>query len=145
MHELPDLHIEATDFESDRELLFAIRNAVFIIEQSVPIEIEMDGQDPLARHVLAYVDGRPVGTGRITPDGRIGRMAVLREARGKGVGTAILMSLLEIAREMAFDQVGLSAQCQAIPFYSRLGFAATGPVYQEAGIDHRWMERALDP
>jgi predicted GNAT family N-acyltransferase len=141
---LADLRIEATEFESDRELIFAIRTAVFVLEQSVPVDIEIDGQDPLARHVLAYLDGRPVGTGRILPDGRIGRMAVLREARGQGVGTAMLARLLEIARDLAIDQVCLSAQCEAVPFYTRLGFTATGPVYREAGIDHRWMERALD-
>lgn len=141
---MANIGIELTDFDADREPIFAIRTAVFIIEQSVPVHIEIDGQDPLARHVLAYLDGRPVGTGRILPDGRIGRMAVLREARGQGVGTAMLTRLLEIARDLAIDQVCLSAQCEAIPFYRRLGFTATGPVYQEAGIDHRWMERALD-
>lgn len=141
---MANISIEVSDFDADRELIFAIRTAVFIIEQSVPADIEIDGQDPLARHVLAYLDGRPVGTGRILPDGRIGRMAVLRAARGQGVGTAMLARLLEMARDLAIDQVCLSAQCEAIPFYSRLGFTATGPVYQEAGIDHRWMERAMD-
>ncbi len=126
-------------------MIFAIRRTVFIIEQSVPEEIEIDGQDPAAQHVLAYLDDRPVGTGRITPEGRIGRMAVLREARGQGVGTAMLEHLLDIARGLAVDKVCLSAQCPAVPFYARFGFSPTGAVYQEAGIDHRWMERALVP
>ena len=77
------IRIEPTDFSTDREAIYAIRRTVFIIEQAVPEEIEIDGLDPVARHVLAYLDGNPVGTGRITPDGRIGRMAVLAECRAQ--------------------------------------------------------------
>ena len=131
--------ITTVSFEAEREAIYEIRKTVFIIEQAVPEEIEIDEHDSDARHVLAYVDGRAVGTGRITSDGRIGRMAVLAEYRGRGVGRAILDALIAIGCRAITPELFLSAQCHAIPFYERSGFVAEGPVYQEAGIDHRHM------
>lgn len=136
------IRIEQTDFEKERDAIYAIREDVFIIEQAVPEEIEIDEHDPVARHVLAYVDGRAVGTGRITAEGRIGRMAVLAEYRGRGVGRAILDALIDIGSARGAQRLFLSAQCHAIPFYEKAGFVADGPVYDEAGIDHRRMELA---
>ena len=136
---MTDIQIKSVSFETDRDAIYAIRKTVFIIEQAVPEEIEIDEHDPEARHVLAYMDGRPVGTGRITSDGRIGRMAVLGEYRGQGVGRAILDTLIEIGCRAIMPQLFLSAQCQAIPFYEQSGFVVAGPVYEEAGIDHRHM------
>lgn len=136
------IRIEPTDFSTDREAIYAIRRTVFIIEQAVPEEIEIDDLDPVACHVLAYLDGKPVGTGRITPDGRIGRMAVLAECRGCGVGRAILDALIDIGRRSDAPRLYLSAQCHAIPFYEKSGFVAEGPVYLDAGIEHRHMVRA---
>jgi predicted GNAT family N-acyltransferase len=138
---LADTEILTTGFAENRELIFGIRKAVFVIEQSVPEEIEMDDLDAVAQHVLAFVDGTAVGTGRITAEGRIGRMAVLREYRGRGVGRDILLALVEIGRSYHIDRLCLSAQCHAIPFYERMGFVAQGGVYEEAGIPHRWMEQ----
>jgi predicted GNAT family N-acyltransferase len=138
-----DIRIEPASFANDETTIYAIRKAVFIVEQAVPEEIEIDEYDAVARHVLAFVADRPVGTGRITDDGKIGRMAVLQDFRGGGVGREILRALIELARENSLDRVGLSAQCHAIPFYEKLGFVAEGPVYDDAGIDHRWMERRL--
>jgi len=135
--------VTRTSYQDSRADIFAIRNRVFVIEQSVPMEIEIDALDPVARHVLARVDERPVGTGRITAEGKIGRMAVLKEFRGRGVGAAILGELVQMAGEYGLEEVCLSAQCHAIPFYERFGFQAQGPVYAEAGIDHRWMTRLL--
>ncbi len=145
---MPEVILIRTSYDESGASIFAIRNQVFVIEQSVPLEIEIDELDPVARHVLAYLDRPggdcgPAGTGRITIDGKIGRMAVLSEFRGQGVGAAILDGLIRIAIEDGLDTVSLSAQCHAIAFYERFGFVAEGPVYQEAGIDHRWMTRSL--
>jgi predicted GNAT family N-acyltransferase len=135
-----EIDVVTTSFAENRELISGIRKTVFVIEQSVPEEIEMDGHDADARHVLAFLDGTPVGTGRITAEGRIGRMAVLRAARGLGVGREILLALMSIGRGYPVDRLCLSAQCHAIPFYERMGFVAQGDIYEEAGIPHRWME-----
>jgi len=132
-----------TSFAENRELIFGIRKTVFVVEQSVPEDIELDELDPDAQHVLAFIDGVPVGTGRITSQGRIGRMAVLSEYRGHGVGREILLALVEMGRNFGIDRLCLSAQCHAIPFYERMGFVAQGDIYEEAGIPHRWMEQPL--
>jgi len=136
-----EIDIVNTSFAENRELIFNIRNTVFVVEQSVPEEIEMDDLDADAQHVLAFLDGIPVGTGRITAAGRIGRMAVLGECRGRGVGREILIALMHIGRGYPVDRLCLSAQCHAIRFYERMGFVAQGDIYEEAGIPHRWMER----
>ncbi len=131
--------IRAASFAVDVELIYAIRKAVFIDEQGVPAELEMDELDPVCRHVLAWQDDSVVGTGRIAPDGRIGRMAVAAQCRGQGIGHGILMKLLRIGREMGIEHFYLSAQCRAIPFYEKTGFVASGPIYEDAGIEHRDM------
>jgi predicted GNAT family N-acyltransferase len=131
--------IRTTSFAVDAELIYSIREIVFINEQRVPADIEIDEFDPVCQHVLAWRDDVAVGTGRITPDGRIGRMAVIAEYRGQGIGRAILTALMQLGRDMGVDRLYLSAQCQAIPFYEQAGFAASGPVYDDAGIDHRLM------
>jgi len=141
------LRIVRADFRENGDLIFGIRKAVFVIEQSIPEEIEMDDLDDEAQHVLAFLDDDAIGTGRIAVDGRIGRigrMAVLREYRRRGVGRKILSELVEIGRVLGSDRLCLSAQCQAIPFYERMGFVAEGLIYKEAGIDHQWMVSALD-
>lgn len=138
---MAEIQVVPTSYSENRELIFGIRKAVFVIEQSVPEEIEMDDHDADAQHVLALLDGKPVGTGRITAEGRIGRMAVLRESRGLGVGREILLALMGMGRGYPVDQLCLSAQCHAIRFYERMGFVARGDIYEEAGIPHRWMER----
>lgn len=121
-----------------------IRFAVFVEEQRVPPEIEIDAQDPLSLHALAIdASGTAVATGRLLPDGHIGRMAVLQPARGSGVGTAVLRALMEAARARGHHEVVLSAQTHAVPFYARIGFAAEGEVYDDAGIPHIDMRRAL--
>jgi predicted GNAT family N-acyltransferase len=110
----------------------------------VPAEIEIDAQDPLSLHALALdASGTAVATGRLLPDGHIGRMAVLPSARGSGVGTAVLRALMEAARARGDREVVLSAQTHAVPFYARIGFATEGEVYDDAGIPHIDMRRAL--
>ena len=122
----------------------AIRHTVFVDEQRVPRELELDEWDARSRHALARDGaGRAVGTGRLLPDGHIGRMAVLAEARALGVGSALLRALMDEARRTGHAFVELSAQTHACAFYQRHGFAAYGPVYDDAGIPHVAMRRAL--
>ena len=102
--------------------------------------MELDEHDPQCVHALAYAaDGTVVGTGRLLPDGHIGRMAVLKARRGQGIGGAILESLVAVARERGDAEIVLSAQTHAIGFYCRHGFAVEGDVYPDAGIPHQDM------
>ncbi len=125
----------------------AIRIEVFVDEQHVPAEEELDDLDAVSVHVLARVDGEPVGTGRLIPvddgHGKIGRMAVRSAFRGRGVGAAIMERLMDAARERGMQSLSLSAQLHALGFYERFGFVAHGDVFHEAGIEHREMERAI--
>jgi len=122
----------------------AIRTEVFVVEQGVAQDIELDEWDERCEHAIAYdASGAAVGTGRLLPDGHVGRMAVLREARGKGVGGDIMRALLERAREHGMRRIELSAQVHAVGFYERYGFAAYGEEYVEAGIAHVRMMREL--
>ena len=138
------LRIEILHWAAARAEASRIRLKVFVEEQRVPREIEMDEKDAVCVHALAYAQGRVVGTGRLLPDGHIGRMAVLRENRAQGVGGAILERLVEEARRRGMRQVVLSAQTHALGFYRGHGFAEEGEVFEEAGIPHQEMRRALN-
>lgn len=128
-----------------------IRHDVFIVEQQVPPEEEYDLADETAFHVAAYrEDGTPVGTGRLLvvdtdPPGtaRIGRMAVLKNARGLGAGDALMRALIAEAGNRAREHLIINSQTHAIPFYQRHGFRATGQEFIEAGIPHKRMERSI--
>ena len=121
-----------------------IREKVFVEEQGVPVEMELDEFDPQSRHVLALgPDGAAIGTGRLLPDGHIGRLAVLPEWRGKGVGQALMDKLLDEATEVGQHQLALHAQCQATDFYRAFGFAPVGDTFMEAGIPHLLMTRTI--
>ena len=136
--------VEAIDYASGLEELRAVRETVFVQEQQVPIEEEWDALDPLCRHVIARDQNRlPIGTGRLTPERRIGRMAVLTEWRGQGVGEAMLAALIEQARNLGWPTVSLNAQVSAEDFYARHGFIPHGERFYEAGIEHQSMRRAL--
>jgi len=139
------ISIEQVDWHARQQDLLAIRHAVFVTEQGVPLELERDEYDPVALHLLATDEatGEPVATARLLPDGHIGRMAVLRPWRNRGIGSALLRRLLEVERTRGHARVVLSAQCHAEPFYQRLGFRPQGEIYQEAGIDHREMSLPL--
>jgi predicted GNAT family N-acyltransferase len=140
----PDLSIRMLPWIEARGDASAIREAVFVAEQGVPPEIELDEWDERCDHALAIdAGGRAVGTGRLLPDGHIGRMAVLREHRGRGVGAAILEALIERARQRGMRRVVLNAQTHAAGFYARFGFAASGDEFLEAGIPHLEMARDL--
>ena len=138
-----NLRVAAADWARDRAALAAIRRAVFIAEQGVPEALEWDGFDAVSRHFLATVDGAPVGCARLLPDGHLGRMAVLPAWRGRGIGRALLDAALAAARGAGMERVALSAQTHAAGFYARAGFVAEGAVYEEAGIPHVAMVRAL--
>jgi predicted GNAT family N-acyltransferase len=125
-----------------------IREHVFVAEQGVPAEMELDEFDPAAQHVVARLkDGRCMGTARLIADtagtARIGRMAVLAEWRGRGVGAALLWRLFECAASAGLHGLVLSAQIQAMPFYRRYGFTEEGSEYLDAGIRHMTMRRKL--
>lgn len=139
-------HVEPASWAHDRAELRAVRDEVFIQEQRVPVEEEWDELDPACDHVLARDDrGRAIGTGRLTPERKIGRMAVLADWRGHGVGAAMLQTLIDRARERGWAEVSLHAQVSAIGFYERHGFAVSGAQFTEAGIEHRPMRRTLEP
>ena len=115
----------------------AIRFEVFVDEQKVPAEIELDEMDAVCLHAVAYDnDGHAIGTGRLLPDGHIGRMAVRKAGRGTGIGGAILQQLMDKARERGDAAVVLNAQTVAAPFYARHGFVQQGAEFAEAGIAH---------
>lgn len=136
--------IEAARWPADRPALQLIRETVFVQEQGVPLALEWDEHDATASHLLARdATGQPIGTGRLLPDGHIGRMAVLTEWRGRGVGSALLRRLLETARQQGQTQLALNAQCSAVPFYQHFGFVAEGPIFDDAGIPHRRMRLGL--
>jgi predicted GNAT family N-acyltransferase len=137
------LNIELLDWPAAQAEAKRIRFSVFVEEQGVPPELEMDEMDAQCVHALAYSDGRAIGTGRLLPDGHIGRMAVLKEWRGRGAGKALLRRLVGAARARGDKEVLLSAQVHALGFYRAEGFEPQGDVYEEAGIPHQAMRMPL--
>ena len=131
------------DYKSHTEDICAIRYEVFVDEQNVSEALEIDGLDGEAKHVLAFVDGVPIGTGRILNDGHIGRIAVLKNYRGHGIGKLIMKELIKWAQDKSLEKVWLSSQWHAHSFYIDLGFVCVGEIYIEAGIDHIKMYRTL--
>lgn len=142
--ELDGLRVRTGSWDELCEPCSALRREVFVEEQQVPAEIEIDGRDPDCTHALATLSGEPVGTGRLLPDGRIGRLAVRAQVRGRGVGAALLALLVEEARERGFATVALNAQVGALGFYEGFGFLPVGEEFVEAGIRHQRMELRLD-
>jgi predicted GNAT family N-acyltransferase len=121
-----------------------VRRAVFVVEQGVPEALEFDAADLSSLHALAEdAAGTPIGCARLLSDGHIGRVAVLAQWRGRGVGRALMRSLIEEAAARGNAAVIVNAQVQAMPFYARDGFVATGEAFLEAGIAHRVMTRKL--
>ncbi|MFF4499251.1 GNAT family N-acetyltransferase [Streptomyces sp. NPDC001401] len=151
--------VRVAEDPADREACFAVRKEVFVGEQGVPEDLEYDAYDAVAVHVLAVrEDGVPLGTGRLLYGeaaaakvdgdltvGSLGRLAVAQEARGLGIGVALVRAIEDAARARGLAAVDLHAQTHALGFYERLGYEAYGPEYPEAGIPHRAMRRALQP
>ncbi len=127
----------------DLPAVFALRHEVFVVGQDVPADLEHDELDGVSDHVVAGLDRMVVGTGRLLPDGTIGRMAVAAQSRGRGVGARVLARLEERARERGLTAVELHAQLHARAFYERAGYAAFGEPYLEAGIEHVSMRKVL--
>ena len=126
---------------------YLIREKVFIEEQGVPEDMELDDFDPTSKHALAYEGRLCVGTGRLvhlnSHHAQIGRMAVLSAFRNRGIGKAILSRLIALAKAEGVLTLILHSQVSAIPFYAKMGFIAEGPIYDEAGIPHRNMILSL--
>jgi predicted GNAT family N-acyltransferase len=139
----PRVELRVGDWPTLREDAALVRRAVFIAEQGIPEAEEWDEHDPASVHAVAYVDGRPAGTGRLLPDARIGRMAVLAEHRRAGLASLVLARLVEIAHERGERELHLSAQAYVRELYARHGFVEYGPVYDDAGIPHQMMRRRL--
>jgi len=141
---LQDLFIREADWLNDGKELSKIRHLVFIVEQEVPREEEWDGRDKESWHWLASNSLQlNIGTCRLLPGGQIGRMAVIKEYRGFGVGTGLLKAAVIKAADLGFDKVYLHAQTHALEFYERLGFTKTGKEFLEAGIPHFYMTQDL--
>ena len=141
---MADVEIRIVDWASYREALSSIRYTVFVEEQGVPVELELDGEDASARHAAAFSDdGRLVGTGRMLASGKIGRMAVSQSMRRQGIGRALLDALVAEAKRLKLEEVSLGAQLPAVAFYERAGFKAYGDIFLDAGIDHKMMRLVL--
>lgn len=131
-------------WEKAQPIAAPIRFAIFVGEQNVPPGIELDDMDEKSLHAIAFDEaGKAIGTGRLLPEGKIGRMAVVKEWRRRGVGADLLEALIAEARRRGLPEVKLSAQLQAAEFYRAHGFVAEGKVYKEAGILHQSMRRQL--
>ncbi len=133
------IKVESTDWQVDKEPLAKLRSQVFVDEQNVPPELEIDGLDGECKHVKASVDGRVIGTGRLLPNGFIGRMCVHKDYRQYGIGSLLLKNLVDQAFEAEYVQTALNSQCSAIPFYEKNGFVIDSEEFMDAGIPHRRM------
>ena len=131
------------DWKVHRDELSAVRYEVFVIGQNVPVELEVEEADFNYTHILALADGKPVGTARLTTDGHIGRVAVLKEYRKYGIGKEMMKQIEEVAFEMGFSLLELNSQVHAVPFYEKLGYEVYGEVFLDAGIKHRHMKKSL--
>lgn len=138
-----DLSMQVCSWATHRELLSRIRHQVFVLEQVVPVAMEIDEYDPQARHWLAWVDGEAVATLRLLDNGSIGRMAVLAGYRRRGIGRALLQDCIEFARRQGHTRLSLAAQLHAIAFYEGCGFRPYGDEFMDAGIAHRLMALEL--
>ncbi len=128
--------IRIMQWDEAKDLAYPIRLTVFVHEQGVPEELELDDDDAMAWHVVVLDHGKAIATGRLLKNGKIGRLAVLKEYRGLGLGSELLKTLVSYGRQEEIKQFFLHAQTTAIGFYERHGFNAIGLPFEEAGIDH---------
>ncbi|EIM18327.1 GNAT family N-acetyltransferase [Pseudomonas chlororaphis] len=135
------IRVRVADWQKDNAEIRRIREAVFIVEQSVPPELEWDADDDSAAHFLALEGDFPIGTARLLPDGQVGRVSVLKDWRGLKVGDALMQAVIGEAEKRGLKQLMLSAQVQATTFYERLGFSIVSEEFLEAGIPHVDMVR----
>ncbi|MBP2701647.1 GNAT family N-acetyltransferase [Photobacterium lucens] len=137
-----EIQIVAFD-DAHRGLIRTVRDQVFIQEQHIDPEIEFDDLDSEAVHVLVMDGEQPLGTGRILADGHIGRIAIMKAARGQGLGAKVVQALVEYAQQQGYPRVDLGAQTHAVDFYRKLGFMPYGDEFMEANIPHQAMEQML--
>jgi predicted GNAT family N-acyltransferase len=140
------LEIRLSADAAEREAALALRHRVFCGEQGVPADLELDGRDGEALHVVALREGAVIGTCRLVVDGgtaKLGRMAVEPDLRGRGIGAALLAGAEREARAIAARRISLHAQARARELYTRAGFTERGEHFDEAGIEHVLMEKLL--
>jgi tRNA(adenine34) deaminase len=137
------MEVKTATWHDDQSTLRAIRFEVFVEEQGVPAEVEIDRFDPLCIHAIAWVGGQAAACGRLLPDGHIGRMAVRKPFRGRNIGAAVLEHLIAKATQRGDSESVLSAQTHAIAFYEKFGYVAHGAEYLDCGIAHRTMKKQL--
>lgn len=140
------IEVKLADTDAERAECLAIRMRVFVDEQQVPAELELDEYDGVATHLLLTENGVPLATARLVDKhgvAKIGRVAVVQSARGRGLGLHVMEAVLDEAIRQGFAQAMLDSQSYAIPFYEKLGFRAEGEEFDDAGIPHRLMRRPL--
>ena len=139
---MSNVEVQLVSWQSHRDQLLSVRQEVFVVEQKVPAEEEIDDLDPVAAHLLA-VDrsGLPIGTARVLVDGHIGRVAVLKAKRGQGVGRALTEAAIDYLKSQHFKEAKLNAQVQVVEFYEKLGFVTHGEVFYECEIPHLSMSK----
>ena len=142
--DIPNFYIEPANYPSDFDDLHYVRNLVFVVEQQIPVELEFDELDQQCHLFIARdSECRPIGTARLSPEGKLGRMAVLPEWRGQGVGQSLLRAVIEKARNLNLPKVTAHAQLSALGFYEKSGFIKVGDVFSEVGIPHQAVQIRL--
>jgi len=141
--EKDELIIRVADWKSEENDIINVRTQVFVKEQNVPEELERDGKDPSMIHILAFYKGSAVGTARMSMDGHIGRVAVLKQMRGQSIGALMMKELENQAVLHSMDHVHLNAQIHARGFYESRGYKVEGDVFMEAGIPHIHMNKNI--
>lgn len=139
-----DFHIAFADWQTESRQLISVRTQVFVVEQQVPIELEVDEFDPVSQHIKAVSSGNQwLGAARLLPSHVVGRMCVLKPFRRCGIGSAIMQFIIDFARRQAIPSISLNAQISALAFYRRHGFIERGGPFVEAGIEHQQMTLIL--
>ncbi len=133
--------VDIVGFSECRRQIEAIRRAVFIVEQGIPESIEWDEHEHSSWHAIARIDNQPAGTGRLQTDGKLTRIAVLKDYRQHGIATNIIHKLLDTASDHQIHRLYLNAQTSAVSLYERFGFVAQGDTFDEGGIEHIRMVR----
>ena len=142
--DIDDFRVASGNWLSMQANAMPLREQIFVVEQNVPPALEMDEFDDVSHHAVAYdADAIPIGTGRLLPDGHIGRMAVATDWRGQGVGRALLLHLMDEARTRDYRELRLNAQTHAAKFYQQFGFTQVGGEFMEAGIAHCEMVKLI--
>jgi predicted GNAT family N-acyltransferase len=144
-----DVTVRFATTPEDRDTAFELRRAVFEVEQGVPRPLDRDAHDTNAHHVVAFEDGRCIGTGRLvrldSRTGQIGRMAVAADRRRHGIGAAILDALERMAALRGIGEIVLNSQLPAREFFTRRGYVEGGDVFDDQGVPHVLMRKVLLP